>query len=500
MTLYAQVAPLQPQEASHPQVVEQPAQVVWEYFNGWGWQPLGVRDQTQTFVHRGLLQFIGPADMQARSDFGQPDLYWLRARWVDGEFKTPPRLQRLLTNTIWGSQTQTLKNEILGSSDGNPNQTFHTTLSPVLRGQQLEVLENQLPSPQEQATLKRRLGTDAITQEYDETGQPTAVWVRWLQVPDFHGSGPRDRHYILDHLTGVVQFGNGQQGLIPPLGRNTIRLWQYRTGGGEQGDRAANTITQLKTTVPFIDSVTNLEPAGGGAAQESIAQAQVRGPKQIRHRDRAVTAQDFEDLAFEASPDVARACAVVPQFNPLEVAVPSAETSPTSQAEAQEDRENRETPAPLPASQVKVLIVPSGTELQPVPSLGLMAQVERYLQQRCLPTLDVAVVGPEWVAVSVTAEVVPKTFETSDATRTAIMGQLDQFLHCLTGGRDGRGWGFGRRPHASDFYALIEAVEGVAWVPSLSFEVNPDPDEVETPFLIFPGQHAIHLVSPQGGR
>jgi predicted phage baseplate assembly protein len=154
------------------------------------------------------------------------------------------------------------------------------------------------------------------------TADIEAVWVLWQEVPDFYGSGASDRHYILDRQTGEIRFGNGQAGMIPPRGRNNIRLSFYRTGGGKQGNVISQTISQLKTTVPYIDRVINLEAAAGGAQQETLDRLEERVPKQLRHRDRAVTLEDIADLAYEASTDVARVKVVPPDllttnFSPL---------------------------------------------------------------------------------------------------------------------------------------------------------------------------------------
>jgi hypothetical protein len=474
MTLYAQVAHPDPDEASRPASVTRPPAIAWEFFGPQGWQPLAVNDDSRGFSRRGLIQFVGPRAMVPRADLGQGGQYWLRARWQSGEFRLVPRLHRLLTNTTWASQSQTLTAERLGSSNGNPDQRFQTSQRPVLRGAKLEV--------QEEASLGA-----ALAPTYDDTGQLREAWVQWQAVPNFYGSGPRDRHYVLDALTGEIRFGNGRQGLIPPLGRNNLRL-HYRTGGGAGGDRPAHTIIQLQTTIPSVDSVTNREPAGGGAPQESLAQVQARGPTQLRHRDRAVAAQDFADLAFAASPEVARAIALTPQFEPLET------DAQKSLWLEKPDQPQTQLHAALANRILQVVVVPHSDAAQPVPSLGLLDQVEDYLRQRCLPTVAIAVRGPAWVQVTVTATVAVESFEGSDAVRTALVHRLNRFLHCLTGGRSAQGWDFGRQPQRSDLYALIEAVPGVAWVPALALTL--DPPAPDRAFLIYPGPHQITLTAP----
>jgi len=499
-SLFAQVEPPQSVKPSDTE----PVRLVWEYASPSGWSWLGVKDETKAFAERGLIQFIGPTDWKKTSEFGQ-ELFWLRVNWQEGQFRVPPRLQRLLTNTMWATQAITLENEILGSSDGTTSQIFRTIQKPVLQGEQLEVQEVKIPSAEERAAIKLLEGNDAVNVVRDEAGQIEAVWVRWHKVRDFYGSGPGDRHYVLDRLTGEVRFGDGQYGMVPPQGRNNIRLCQYQTGGGTRGNLAANTVVQLKTTVPYIEKVTNLEAAGGGTEQESIDRVKERGPKFLRHRDRAVTIQDFEDLAYEASPDVARAKAIAPTFkqksqdqkdNLFDPLDPNLWLDPNT---PNPNLDNHNKAKADKAGQIRILIVPRTTAPQPVPSLALIDRVKAYMRERCDPSVNLQVTGPEWQAVSVTAEVVPKSLETADAVRTAVVEQLEKFLHPLTGGKKGQGWALGRWPQQSDLYAEIQSIRGVDHVRSLKVEPDPQRKDLSPEQLIYSGTHIISSILPTEG-
>jgi hypothetical protein len=467
-TLYLQVEPPPPEEVAAEQLAEMDpatlAQLTWEYGSSTGWRPLGALDETQALSGRGVVQFIGPGDLVTRPYFGQP-LSWLRLRWRRGAFPLPPRLRRVLLNTTWAAQVATVEDEILGSSNGNPGQAFTTAQTPVQPGQQVLVRERERPAPADEQALVAQEGADAVTVTLDAAGQPDEIWVRWHAVPDFYRCGVRDRHYTVDALTGEIRFGDGSYGMIPPQGQNNIRV-TYRTGGGEQGNRDAGTIVELKSGVPYLDGVTNCEPAQGGAPREPIERLQTRGPRVLRHRDRAVTAQDLEDLAAAASAEVARATAIVPSFSPYNLWL------------------DLQAPAPRPvhaaadAGRMGVIVVPNDAAARPTPSLGLLRRVQAHLQERCPPTADLWVAGPEWIAVTVGATVVPTSFEEADAVGDRVRTALERFLHPLTGGPDGQGWAFGRKPHGSDLSALIEAVEGVDHVRTLSVSLQPETGDV----------------------
>ncbi|WP_424094773.1 baseplate J/gp47 family protein [Moorena producens] len=570
-TIYAQVEPPAPGELATSPTITQPAVIAAEYSSPEypsldRWVRLGVEaDETAAMSQPGLVRFIGPTDLTKQSEFGK-DLYWLRIRWQGGDFRVPPRLRQLLLNTTWATQATTIENEILGSSNGNPDQTFSTLQFPVLEGQQLEVREE------------------------EETDLQEEVWVVWQEVSDFYGSGAEDRHYVLNHLTGEVSFGNNQQGRIPALGSNNIRMVYYRTGGGKQGNKPAETITELKTTVPYVDSVTNLEAASGGSNQESLEWVKEQGPKTLRHRYKAVTAEDIEDLVYQASTDVARAWAITPKFNPkdlqwlpnyylpleqsgtITVSLWSQGNDPPTTYQLQvkingpgqtiayeekiftsDQAGDRELSYPVTPSQfslgtewyvtmvnlgdvnvsgdvtieypdgsltgnfnlppkttsdhadnspyldrddvgqVELIILPDSSARQPTPSLGLLDLVEEYILARCAPTLDLRVTGPYWVEVTVTAEVVPLSLDLAEAVVMEVNDALNHFLHPLTGGVEGQGWPFGRQPHKSDLYRLIESVPGVNYVKSLSIDLAEIPEEQSNRFLIYSGEHQISL-------
>lgn len=438
----------------------EPPAVVWEYWNGdaRSWHHLQAEDETNALTRRGLVSFVGPPSHEPTRRFGL-ERWWLRARSAGGTYVRRPRLAHVLTNTTWAAHVTAVRDEALGSGTGERGQTLRFVQAPVLEGQRLEVRELEQPRDEEVADL----GADPVRTVRDATGRLLEVWVRWREVVDFYSSGPRSRHYVLDRLTGEIRFGDGVRGLPPPQGRDNVVARSYRTGGGVAGNRPAHTITGLTTTIPSVAGATNHEPAAGGSSAETLEQARERGPRTLRHGDRAVVIADFEDLALSASPAVARVRAVP--------------------VRTQEDR-----------GRVLVVIVPRSQEARPAPSVELLNHVGDYLRSRSAPAFDLHVVGPGWVRVDVAAEVVPRSLEQAADVESAIRARLAQFLHPLHGGVDGGGWPFGRRPHRSDLYAVIEAVEGVDHVRALDV----DESTVELPvvaeaFLAYSGEHDIAM-------
>jgi Baseplate J-like protein len=199
-----------------------------------------------------------------------------------------------------------------------------------------------------------------------------------------------------------------------------------------------------------------------------------RVPREVRHGRRAVTTEDYEDLAHLASPEVARAKCV-----PLGNLV----VDPLSQQ------------PPIPGD-VSLIIVPRTIETKPLPSLELVRRVEDYVRAGSASTVRVSVVGPLYLRVSVKAQVGLVSLDGATTVLALLQARVASFLHPLTGGIDGTGWDFGRRPHESDFHALIDAVPGVDHISFLDVEEEEDVPGVTATgrFLVYSGSQAITAV------
>ena len=409
--------------------------VVWEYWDGRAWQPLSVDDETQGFTSSGFAFFIAPDDWVISSKFTE-ERFWLRARLEQGGYVKPPRVRMVVTNAIDAYNHETIPTEILGSSDASPLQEFKFLRGPLLEDEVIEVRERQKPAPEEIAEL----GPDAVRPAEPENPQNNEVWVRYQRVDSFFASGPRSRHYTLDYVTGLVGFGDGRRGMVPPEVKNNIVATSYRIGGGSLGNVNANTLTSLGRALAYIESVTNPLPATAGADRETVEEAKNRAPYTIKSRDRAVTSEDYEMLALRASTTLARARCVP-------------------------DRSNR--------GHVTLALVPKG-ELRGeefsrrlVPSNEVLRYVKRYLDDRKLVGTVLNVVRPRYKDLSLRVVLIRRSVGTSDRLRKDIETKLRRFLHSLVGGRDGKGWEFGRPVLKAELIHLVEEVPGVEGVDAL---------------------------------
>ena len=409
--------------------------VVWEYWDGREWEPLSVDDETHGFTSSGFSFFIAPDDWVMSSKFTE-ERYWLRARLEQGGYVKPPRIKMIVTNAIDAYNQETVRDETLGSSDGSPMQHFKFLRSPLLEDEVIEVREKQKPQAEEVSDL----GPDAVRPVEPENPQNNEVWIRYKRVESFFASGPRSRHYTLDYVTGQISFGDGRRGIVPPEGKNSIVARTYRIGGGSLGNVNAGTLTSLGRALAYIENVVNPLPATGGADRETIEEAKNRAPYTIKSRDRAVTAEDYEMLAMRASTTLARARCVP-------------------------DRSNR--------GHVTLVVVPKGeTRLEEltrrlVPSNEVLRYVKRYLDERKLVGSVLNVVRPRYKDLSLRVVLIRRSVGTSDRLRKDIETKLRRYLHALVGGRDGKGWEFGRPVLKAELVHLVEEVPGVEGVDHL---------------------------------
>jgi hypothetical protein len=449
--------------------------LTWQYWNGTGWPEATVSDTTASLTVSGVITLRAGADALPwwQTTLGR-DLYWMRGLWSAGDFGCMPEMTRLLPNTVMATQTLTLEDELLGSSNGKPHQVFRTARRPVLRDLHLQVREPDVPGPAELAMIRSAHGVDAVTVVADAQGNAASVWVRWHEAEDWLSSTHEDRHFVVNRETGEILFGDDIKGLIPPAGTNNVRLRRYQTGGGAAGNKPRGAIEQLRTTVPYVDRVSNLEAAVGGQDQEDRRAMGERGSRWLRHRERAVTTEDYEDLAKLASPLVARA-----------------------KCYASEDRARDPLGRRVHRGMVSLVVVPRGSDARPQPDLELLRVVRDFLRERSAPEASLVVLAPEYVRVCVEADVVAESMYTEASTKRRCEEALSRFLHPVTGGEYGRGWEVGSSPHESDLYALLEVVQGLNYVRSLRLRVEEDrPGLVESRnFLISSGEHRIRLVA-----
>jgi predicted phage baseplate assembly protein len=331
--------------------------------------------------------------------------------------------------------------ETLGTSDGTPGQRFPLLRRPVLAS------------------------TGGGTLEVET---PEGVQV-WTEVRQFAESTEEDHHYRVDHVAGEVQFGPAVRladgslrhyGAVPQRSASLV-LTSYRSGGGRRGNVTAGQVRVLKTSVPYVARVENRAAVVGGSDAETLEDAKVRGPMLLRARGRAVTAEDFVQLARDVAPEAARVhCAA--------------------------SREGDE------GEGVLVLVVPhvAGDHVGRVrhedlaPEEGMLQRIAEALDKCRLVGTRVLVVPPHYTGLTVVADVHARERFDADEVHDDVLRALYGFLDPLTGGPDGTGWPFGRSVQSHEVHAALARIPGVDMAQEVSvtlFPADPTTGRRESP-------------------
>lgn len=396
-----------PEESSHSR--KRFININWEYWNGEKWVKLDMSDYTDSFHESGFIIFNIPEDMCESSMYGK-NCFWIKATKVNGSFERLPVIKKIIINGVYAINADTYTNEIIGSGNGGPGQSFNVAHRNILPGLKLAVNEGSIPSNNELEKMKK----DGIKEPYTIKGKD--VWVVYKEVPNFYNSDAFSRHFVIDYSTGKIIFGDGIHGINPPKGKFNIKVIEYQVGGGEQGNVAAHKLQFLTQSIPYITGCDNPFAATGGCDMETVESLKARSAGVFKSLNRAVTREDFEWISCEASSSVGRAYCLKDKTKD---------------------------------GKIKTVIIPEmakGSSYQGklFPSKELQRRVKQYLDERKLVGTEVEVAGPVYRDFKIKLELVFKNnvFD-SDGEKTKIKKQLEKFFHPLIGG-NGKGFEFGK--------------------------------------------------------
>ncbi len=444
--------------------------LAWEAYDGESWVECEVDMDTTGGLNRSgeVILHVPPTHVMSLEH--QLRAGWLRARVTTPEEDQPfysnsPLIHGLDARTIGGTieavQAEVIEGEVIGQSEGVPGQRFDVSRTPVVPSGEPLVLE--------------------VSDE--EEG-----WQEWVEVTNFAQSQPDDRHFVLDAVAGEVLLGpavrlpDGQllgYGAVPSKGA-LLRLRRYHTGGGRQGNVAQTAIRVSRTTIPYVARVENRYAATGGVDGEDIEEAKIRGPIVMRTLGRAVTAEDYEQLAKEAAPEAARIRAVP--------------------AASEED-----------AGGVRVLVVPAVADdedgrlsfEQLVPGQETLTKIASFLDSRRTIGTRVMVEPPAYQGVTVVAMLRARPWADPGRLQRTATDALYAYLHPISGGMESKGWEFGRPVHMGEIYALLQRLPGTELVEDVRlFAANPITGqrgqaaqrvEVAANALVFSYQHQVRV-------
>ena len=401
-------------------------------------------DTTGEYTRRGIERLVLPGDV---ADFGvlegdarkeanagvgdrpprldDPDrlsrlVAWLRLR--PAEKVASMAVSWVGINAVEIEQRQTVRDRVVGQSDGSGDQRFSL---PLAAGFSVEAA--------------------SFVLEVEESGRGYAAW---QLVEDLAVSGRDDAVYVLDGEAGVVRFGDGIRGRIPEPGRR-IRVSLMRAGGGVAGNIPAGTLKEIEAwgldqlPVRRKIKVTQGIDTAGGAEAETVALAERRIPACLRHGNRAVTVDDFRALAAETPGAAVGRVEVLPRFMP------------------------RQRRFNVPGV-VSVMVLPAQEDVQapnPRPDQPLIAGIHAYLSARRPLATELYVIGCEYVPLGVSVGITVAAGFGEQQVGFDVRRAIQRYLWSLSPyGPQGEGWPLGRNVGDRELEVVAAQVKGVSTV------------------------------------
>ncbi|RJS18805.1 hypothetical protein DRW03_24405 [Corallococcus sp. H22C18031201] len=361
-------------------------------------------------------------------------LTWLR---ITSSAPTATRLLWVGLNAAPIRQCEQVTGEVLPLGTGEPDQRIKLARVPVVPG-----------------SVRLTVSVNDVETEWTETddlmsaGPEVAVPDARLPPGAWAASTSPAKVFTVDPESGELRFGDGAHGARPPLG-STLRA-SYDHGVGRAGNVGPGAIAS-GPSLPTGMSVENPLPTWGGADAEDASQGEKHIARYLQHRDRLVTARDFETLVLRTPGVAVGRVEVLPAFHPA--------LSPNE-------------PGDAPGA-VTLLAIPRNAP-DPSDSAGpdsFLDAIACWIAPRRLVTTEVFVRRPQYQPVWVTVGVDLVAGVSQAVVTEAVRAALEDFLSPLPPEDTdllevtaNRGWPLRKTVVALELSAVCSRVPGVAWV------------------------------------
>ena len=416
--------------------------LVFYYSGKRGFAPLAIVDGTEGLRQSGLFTIPGREDFTRTSVCGQ-SAYWIRITdgraFGDETVEKEPKIMALYRNTVRVRETVERLPEYFEVMPGEVDKECKLLWGNVYK-LTVWVNEQSVISQEERRKLQQ---SGRLTETRDTEGGLTGVWVRWEETSDFRCSTSGDRHYMLDRTQGIVQFSDGKRCMAPPAGEQaTIRI-EYRCGGGTCGNIGPGSVDRIGSSLGYVSRVTNHRTICGGHDAETVEQTLRRGSENLRHYGRAVTATDYELLAYEATHSAERV-KCYPGYRPDGGREPGSITLVVLQRDFLEGHMYFEGIRRLIWEKISAC------------ACGYLADMGRLY-----------VTEPQFVWVDCNVKAVIADDGLLYEMPGRVEEELERFLHPITGNYHGKGWEIGIVPSDAQITNAITRIPGIRAVREL---------------------------------
>jgi len=205
-------------------------------------------------------------------------------------------------NTVPVRQRERVIAEPLADGDGIPDQTRRLARAPMLKDS-IRIITHPAPDGGSWEEIDDLMAAGPEIPAADAKLAPG--------VPSPQPANPNV--FAANHEAGVLTFGDGLRGRRLPFGARVYASYEFCQGS------AGNVATQAINSAPLLPSgftVVNPIRTWGGGDAETVSEGEKQIRRFLQHRDRLVSTEDFESIAWRApGVDVGR-IDVLPAFHP----------------------------------------------------------------------------------------------------------------------------------------------------------------------------------------
>jgi len=410
--------------------------------------------------------------------------------------KSPPPPGIVQDVTVTARECLIVESETIGTSDGTPNQTFpfrpvHTDLG--------------LPLDQPAPVL---LDFVHRSTAYDPNPQVTVGGQLWdlqrflmTEKSRTDPANPQSAHHFTVDSEGLIRFGDGTFGAIPPAGAPIV-CKRYQVLQGPDALIAAGKLVHRLNPVSMMPTETLIWTNGDAEGGGGFFQPQDRlrkGLERFRRPFRLVTESDFERVMLVdfnefqalsgASERILRAIALMnrkPQ-TPQQQATGHVTIAVLPQLTNTDlDEALTQTGANAPTMIQKQALIDL--------SASLRDKIARFLDKRRLITTRLHLHSPTLIPVSINATVVVARDRNTAEMTGSIEQRLRKFLGIVHGGFDENGWPLGGSVYRSKLFRLIEDIDGVDHVDALALSPSDSNGDIPLAPLSLPALAGLSIV------
>ena len=381
--------------------------IEWQLLQDDQWIKLdNVLDETDGMTVSGSVTINLPSIEKLEKNILYIEEYermWIKAKVKFNSLQHAPNIKKILLNTVSVVQEESYQDELLGRSDGLPDLKFALN--------------------------------------YKNLSKPPIVTVgddEFIAVDRFIDHGKDDKVFRFNGITGVIEFGDDEYGVVPLLG-DSIYIKEYSITNGKNGNVNSGEITVLRESINYIDSVINHKPSINGEDADTLNDLKRHAPSVLKTMDRAISIEDYELLCENFSPAIKKAKCI--------------------------------------STNGEVVIIPLTESI--IKDMGfinkkLLDDLKKYLKDRSILTIEPILLTPTVVTVAVHMKLL-YTVENYNISKLELQNRIldnaQLYFDPLTGYK-GDGFPIGKLINKGDFYSIIQNTDNNIFIGEVKFSLN----------------------------